>query len=70
MLISKTDYVAEGKGEFFETHLEHKGDEYHLHQSHGGYGPMTSDEETVTMNREQAIEIATTILRNEGINVG
>jgi len=67
VLLQKTDYHAEGKGEFYETHLEQKGDEYHLYQSHGGYGHLSKDEESVVMNRDQAIEIAKTILRNEGL---
>ncbi|BBD74664.1 hypothetical protein [Pectobacterium phage PPWS2] len=67
MLISKTDYRGEGKGEFYETHLEKRGTVYYLFQSTNGAGPVSTDEETVLMNRQQAIDIAKTILRNEGI---
>lgn len=67
MLISKTDYRDEGKGEFYETHLARKGTDYYLYQSTNGLGACSLDEETVIMNRQQAIDIAKTILRNEGI---
>lgn len=67
MLISKTDYRDEGKGEFYETHLEKRGTVYYLFQSTNGAGTVSTDEETVLMNRQQAIDIARMILRNEGI---
>ena len=69
MLVSKTDYLAEG-GELFETHLDLIQDEYQVHQSHNGYGHVSKNLESIMLNRDQAIEIAKTILRNEGINVG
>lgn len=69
MLISKTDYRDEGKGEFYETHLEQRGTDYYLFQSTNGLGACSLDEETVLMNREQAIDIARGILLNEGYNI-
>ncbi len=67
MLISKTNYIDSDAGEFFETHLDRLQGEYRLIQSHNGAGPVHKDEETVLMGRQQAIDIAKTILRNEGI---
>ena len=69
MLISKTDYIAGGSGEMYETHLELVQREYHLYQAHNGGGPVRKDEETVILGRQQAVDIAKTILRNEGYNV-
>ena len=69
MLISKTNYIDSGAGEFFETHLDLLQGEYRLLQSHNGCGPVHRDEETVVMNRQQAIDIAKTILRNEGYSI-
>lgn len=71
MLVSKTDWQA-GDGALYETHLERDaGKPYHysLTQSVGDGGSISKTEETVYLNRDQAIEIAKTILRNEGINV-
>lgn len=69
MLISKTDYIAGGTGEMYETHLELVQGEYQLCQAHNGGGPVRKDEETVVMGRQQAIDVAKTILRNEGYDI-
>ncbi|BAS69542.1 hypothetical protein [Pectobacterium phage PPWS1] len=69
MLINKTDYHGGGNSEFFETHLDHVQGEYQLRQAHNGGGPLSHDVETVWMNRQQAIDIAKTILRNEGYSI-
>jgi len=72
VLVSKTDWQARD-GALFETHLERNaGTECHysLTQSLGDGTSVSKTEETVYLNRDQAIEIAKTILRNEGINIG
>lgn len=71
MLVSKTDYVCEANHSY-ETHLERdagKSHQYTITQSTDGVGAVAPPNETVYLNRDQAIEIAKTILRNEGINV-
>lgn len=72
MLVSKTDWVGDG-GDTYETTLERdEGKAYHytILQSTNGSGAVDPPNETVYLNRDQAIEIAKTILRNEGINIG
>lgn len=69
MLVSKTDWAAEN-GETYETILERAAGEYTLVQSTNGAGAVNAPNETVFLNRDQAIEIAKTILRNEGNNIG
>ena len=73
MLVSKTDLLV-SSGDTYETLLDLVPDDkyltYTLEQVVGNSGAIRKDAETVYMNRDQAIEIAKTILRNEGINVG
>lgn len=71
-LLSKTDLLTED-GALYETHLDMLTDAhcvYRIAQSTNNMPHISPGTETVFMNRDQAIEIAKTILRNEGINVG
>lgn len=65
-LISKTDLLVDNT--FYETLLEQQtwGD-YTILQSTNGVPPLNEGVETVVMDKEQAISIAKSILRNEGI---
>ncbi|AKN21183.1 hypothetical protein [Pectobacterium phage Peat1] len=73
MLVSKTDFLV-SRGVTYETLLDRDPEDkflaYTLEQVVGIDGAVRNDAETVYLNRDQAIEIAKTILRNEGINVG
>ena len=73
MLVSKTDLLV-SSGDTYETLLDLVPDDkyltYTLEQVVGSSGAIRKDAETVYLNRDQAIEIAKTILRNEGINIG
>ncbi|AXY81690.1 hypothetical protein [Pectobacterium phage Lelidair] len=73
MLVSKTDFLV-SCGDTYETLLDRDPEDkflaYTLEQVVGIGGAVRNDAETVYLNRDQAIEIAKTILRNEGINVG
>ncbi|AXY82068.1 hypothetical protein HOU72_gp18 [Pectobacterium phage Khlen] len=73
MLVSKTDFLV-SCGDTYETLLDRDHEDkflvYTLEQVVGLNGAVRKDAETVYLNRDQAIEIAKTILRNEGINVG
>ena len=70
-LISKTDLVVES-GALHETHLNITRDKYCLYeliQHLNGMAPAERGQETIYLNRDQAITIAKTILRNEGYSI-
>lgn len=73
MLVSKTDFLV-SCGDTYETLLDCDPTEkfivYTLEQVVGLNGAIRNDAETVYLNRDQAIDLAKTILRNEGIQVG
>ncbi|ALA46490.1 hypothetical protein BF2512_33 [Dickeya phage BF25/12] len=70
-LLSKTDLVVSGA--LHETHLnvmpEAKHCTYELVQHLNGSEPVEPGVETIYLNRDQAVLIAKTILRNEGYNI-
>lgn len=71
LLLSKTDLLVEG-GALHETHLSvgpYKHCVYELVQHLNGQKPIEPGVETIYLNRDQAIQIAKTILRNEGYNL-
>lgn len=56
-------------GTFYETVLNKTGDNsFELRQANPINQPFYKYEETVILDRDQAIHIAKTILRNEGIH--
>lgn len=70
-LLSKTDLLTED-GALYETHLDLLSDKYCVYllsQSTNGIPPISDDRESVFLNRDQAIDIAKTILRNEGYDI-
>lgn len=71
-LLSKTDLLVED-GSLYETHLNVGLDKkycvYELVQHLNGLGPIEPGMETIYLNRDQAVSIAKTILRNEGYNI-
>lgn len=70
-LLSKTDLLTED-GALYETHLDVLTDvycSYRLVQSTNNMPHINKGSETVFMNRDQAIAIAKTILRNEGYDI-
>lgn len=71
-LLSKTDLLVEN-GALHETHLnvtpEDKYCTYELVQNLNGCGHVDSGLETIYLNRDQAVSIAKTILRNEGYDI-
>ena len=70
-LLSKTDLLTED-GELYETHLDVLADThcvYRIEQSTNNLPHISFGTETVFMNRDQAITIAKTILRNEGYDI-
>lgn len=70
-LLSKTDLLVES-GALHETHLNITKDRYCLYeliQHLNGLGPVEHGQETIYLNRDQAITIAKTILRNEGYDI-
>ena len=71
LLLSKTDLLVED-GALHETHLNIGPDKYcvyELVQHLNGLGPIEPDVETIYLNRDQAVVIAKTILRNEGYDI-
>lgn len=71
LLLSKTDLLVEG-GALHETHLNIGPDKhcvYELVQHLNGQEPIEAGMETIYLNRDQAITIAKTILRNEGYDI-
>jgi len=62
----RTQYVSDG--EFSETELVWHNPGYEVWQSTNGCGPIEPSVETVILNRDQAINYAKAILRNEGIH--
>lgn len=70
-LLSKTDLLTED-GALYETHLNVLTDThcvYCIEQSTNNMPHINFGTETVFMNRDQAIQIAKTILRNEGYDI-
>ena len=70
-LLSKTDLLTEN-GALYETHLDVLTDKYctyRIVQSTNNMPHIDEGSETVFMNRDQAVAIAKTILRNEGYNI-
>lgn len=70
-LLSKTDLLTED-GALYETQLDLLTDKYCTYclvQSTNDMPHINKGSETVFMNRDQAVVIAKTILRNEGYNV-
>lgn len=70
-LLSKTDLLTED-GALYETHLDMLTDAhcvYRIAQSTNNMPHISSGTETVFMNRDQAVSIAKTILRNEGYDI-
>ena len=70
-LLSKTDLLTED-GALYETHLDLLTDKYCMYrlvQSTNNMPHINKGSETVFMNRDQAIQIAKTILRNEGYDI-
>lgn len=70
-LLSKTDLLTDD-GTLYETHLDLlSGDycTYRLVQSTNDMPHINKGSETVFMNRDQAVSIAKTILRNEGFDI-
>lgn len=70
-LLSKTDLLTED-GALYETYLDMLTDvycSYRLVQSTNHMPHINKGSETVFMNRDQAVAIAKTILRNEGYNI-
>ena len=70
-LLSKTDLLV-SDGALHETHLNVGPDEccvYELVQHLNGQYPVDRGVETIYLNRDQAITIAKTILRNEGYDI-
>ena len=70
-LLSKTDLLTED-GALYETQLDMLTDaycSYRIVQSTNNMPHINKGSETVFMNRDQAIQIAKTILRNEGYNI-
>ena len=71
LLLSKTDLLIDG-GALHETHLNIGPDKYctyELVQHLNGQGPIEPGVETIYLNRDQAVSIAKTILRNEGYDI-
>lgn len=70
-LLSKTDLLVVD-GALHETHLNVGPDKYcayELVQHLNGLPPVESGMETIYLNRDQAVSIAKTILRNEGYDI-
>lgn len=63
-LISSTTF--ETHGELFETQVSRVATNYEVVQA-APAGAIYNGYETILLNQEQAIQIAKTILRNEGI---
>ena len=71
LLLSKTDLLTED-GALYETQLDVLTDKYcvyRLVQSTNNTPHINKGSETVFLNRDQAIQIAKTILRNEGYDI-